>query len=53
MHIPSMAWEVEVPDEWLAWYEGLAEGDQDEMAAVIGLLEGCTTSIFEHSGRTS
>jgi hypothetical protein len=34
-----MAWEVEVTDEWLAWYDGLPEGDQDELAAVIGLLE--------------
>ncbi len=34
-----MAYEVEVTDEWLAWFGGLAVEDQDELAAVIGLLE--------------
>lgn len=55
-----MAWEVEVTDEWLAWYNELIEGDQDELAAVIGLLEaqgpqlgypytsGVTTSEHQH-----
>ena len=34
-----MAYEVEVTDEWLAWYEELAVEEQDELAASIGLLE--------------
>jgi hypothetical protein len=34
-----MAWAVEVTDEWADWYDGLAEPFQDELAAVIGLLE--------------
>jgi hypothetical protein len=34
-----VAWEVEVTDEWADWYDGLAEPFQDELAAVIGLLE--------------
>lgn len=34
-----MAYEVEVTDEWLAWFNGLSEAEQDEIAAVIGLLE--------------
>jgi len=34
-----MAYEVEVTDEWLAWYRGLTEAEQDELAASIGLLE--------------
>lgn len=36
-----MAWDVEVTNEWIAWYNGLTEAHQDEVAAVIGLLEGC------------
>ena len=34
-----MAYEVEVTDEWLAWFEALSEEEQDEVAAVVGLLE--------------
>lgn len=34
-----MAYEVEVSDEWLAWFEGLTESEQDKLTAVIGLLE--------------
>lgn len=34
-----MAYEVEVTDEWLAWYEDLTELQQNEIAAAIGLLE--------------
>ena len=33
------AWEVEVTDEWLAWFESLTEAEQDDVAAVIGVLE--------------
>lgn len=34
-----MAYEVEVTDEWLEWYEGLSGAEQDEIAATIGMLE--------------
>jgi hypothetical protein len=34
-----MAYEVEVTDQWLAWYESLTTAEQDEIAATIGLLE--------------
>ena len=34
-----MAYEVEITDEWLAWFEALSEAEQDEVAAVVGLLE--------------
>jgi hypothetical protein len=34
-----MPWDVEVTDEWIAWYDTLSESEQDEVAAVIGLLE--------------
>jgi hypothetical protein len=34
-----MACDVEVTDEWLKWFDGLTEVEQDELAAVIGLLE--------------
>ena len=34
-----MAYEVEVTDEWLAWFDGLTAEEQEELAASIGLLE--------------
>lgn len=34
-----MAYEVEVTDEWLKWYAALPEVEQDEVAAVVELLE--------------
>jgi len=34
-----MAYEVEVTDEWLMWFEDLLPDAQVEVAAVIGLLE--------------
>ena len=34
-----MVYEVEVTDEWLEWFRGLAESEQEEIAASIGLLE--------------
>lgn len=34
-----MAYEVEVTDDWLAWFEGLTAEEQEEVAASIGLLE--------------
>lgn len=55
-----MAYEVEVTDEWLEWFEALSAEEQDEVAAVIGLLEvkgphlpfpyssGVTTSRHSH-----
>jgi hypothetical protein len=33
------AWEVEVTDEWRTWFESLGEAEQDDVAAVIGVLE--------------
>lgn len=34
-----MAYEVEVTDEWLEWFNRLTADEQDEIAAVIGVLE--------------
>lgn len=35
-----MTWEVEYTDEFETWWEyDLSEGEQDEVAAVVGLLE--------------
>ena len=35
-----MIWEVEYTDEFESWWEhDLSEGEQDEIAAVVGLLE--------------
>ncbi|MGK2926899.1 MAG: type II toxin-antitoxin system RelE/ParE family toxin [Lysobacterales bacterium] len=35
-----MGWEVEYTDEFEAWWQqDLSEGEQDEIAAVVGLLE--------------
>lgn len=35
-----MTWEVEFTDEFERWWDGgLTEGEQDEIAAVVGLLE--------------
>ena len=34
-----MAYEVEVTDEWLEWFEALTAEEQEEIAATIGLLE--------------
>ena len=34
-----MAYEVEVTDEWLEWFEALTAKEQEEIAATIGLLE--------------
>lgn len=32
-------WEVKYTDEWGEWFHSLSENAQDEVAAVIGLLE--------------
>lgn len=34
-----MAYEVEVTDEWVEWFETLSVAAQEEIAAVIGLLD--------------
>jgi len=34
-----MATEVNVTDEFKAWYEGLSEAEQDRVAFTVGLLE--------------
>lgn len=34
-----MAWEVEVTDQFAAWYATLTEEEQDELAARVDLLE--------------
>ena len=34
-----MAYEVEITDEWGAWFEALSAEEQEEVAATIGLLE--------------
>ncbi|MFN2326484.1 MAG: type II toxin-antitoxin system RelE/ParE family toxin [Gemmatimonadales bacterium] len=33
------AWEVEVTDQWVVWFESLTEAEQDDVAAVVGLVE--------------
>ncbi len=33
-----MAWEVEVTNEFVQWYDGLSEREQDDVGAVIDLL---------------
>jgi len=55
-----MRFEVEVTDEWLEWFDELTAAEQDELAAVVGLLEergphlpfpyssGVTTSRHPH-----
>ncbi len=32
-------WEVEYVDEFEIWWNGLSEGEQDDVAACVGLLE--------------
>jgi hypothetical protein len=34
-----MTWPVEVTDEFVAWWETLGAGTQDDVAAVVGVLE--------------
>jgi hypothetical protein len=49
-----MAYEVEVTDEWLAWFEGLSAEEQEELAVSIGLLEAKGPHLpFHSSGVTS
>jgi hypothetical protein len=45
-----MAYEVEVTDEWRAWFDTLSEEEQEEVAATIGLLERLGPQLpFPHS----
>jgi len=37
-YIPSMAWEVEYSDEFGAWWEGLSEAEQVDIAPVVNVL---------------
>jgi hypothetical protein len=51
-----MAYEVEVTDEWLEWFDDLSGQEQEEIAASIGLLETKGPHLpFPHSSgvRTS
>jgi len=34
-----MAWEVEVSDEFVAWYDQLDDGESDSVDVAVGLLE--------------
>ena len=33
-----MAWEIEVTDEFMRWYDGLSEREQDDIEAIVDLL---------------
>lgn len=45
-----MAWEVEVTDEFHAWWAELASEEQESVATVVGLLEAEGPSLrFPHS----
>jgi hypothetical protein len=46
----SMAWEVEFTDEFEVWWNSLSEGEQESVAATVGLLEERGTTLgFPHS----
>jgi hypothetical protein len=38
-YIPSMACQVEFTDEFNVWWESLNEEEQDDIAAIVGVLE--------------
>jgi hypothetical protein len=38
-YIPFMAWDVEYADEFEAWWNGLSEAEQEDIAVAVGLLE--------------
>jgi len=40
-----LSWRVEFTDEFECWWNDLSEGEQDDVAAVIGLLEGKGPSL--------
>lgn len=45
-----MPWDIEVTDEFKAWWTGLTEDEQNEITAVVELLEEHGTRLqFPHS----
>lgn len=43
-------WEIEYTDEFGEWWANLSEGEQESLAASVGLLEECGPSLgFPHS----
>ena len=38
-------WEVEYTNEFEVWWDSLSEAEQVDIAAVVGLLETCGTSL--------
>ena len=45
-----MAWNVEYTDAFGEWWHSLAEGEQDDVAATVGLLEASGPMLrFPHS----
>ena len=49
-YIPSMAYDIEYTDEFGEWWEALSEGEQEDVASVVGLLEAKGPQLpFPHS----
>ena len=49
-----MAWEVEVTDEFKAWWNGLTESEQISIAAAVSLLEECGPTLpFPYSSKVT
>ena len=51
-YIPSMECEVEYTDEFEEWWDGLSEGEQEDVSSCVGLLEarGATLGFPHCSG---
>ena len=46
----SARWDVEYTDEFGRWWESLSEGEQESVAASVGLLEDCGPMLgYPHS----
>lgn len=46
----SARWDVEFTDEFGRWWESLSEGEQESVAASVGLLEDCGPMLgYPHS----
>jgi hypothetical protein len=46
----SAGWDVEYTDEFGRWWESLSEGEQESVAASVGLLEECGPMLgYPHS----
>jgi len=46
----SAGWDVEYTDEFGRWWESLSEGEQESVAASVGLLEDCGPMLgYPHS----